>query len=68
MLRLAGTGWGVDINTLRTATMTLVFATVAPVWSISAISCNTQINSVMLLISARAKQPKPLVHGYTNIF
>lgn len=56
MQKLAGTGWGADATTLRTARIALVYSTTeygAPVWSNSVHSgkVDTLLNSAMRLLS-----------------
>jgi len=71
--KLAGTGWGADATTLRTATIALVYSTAeygAPVWSNSAHSgkVDTLLNSAMRLISGVVQStPIPWLPVLSNI-
>ena len=58
--KLAGTGWGANANTLRTATLALVYSTAeycAPVWKNSAhtYKVDTRLNQAMRIISGTVK-------------
>jgi len=71
--KLAGTGWGADANTLRTATIALVYSTAeygAPAWSNSAHTgkVDTLLNSAMRLISEVVHStPIPWLSVLSNI-
>ena len=71
--QLAGTTWGANANTLRTAAMSLVFTTAeycCPVWLMSAhcYKINVQLNRAMRIISGTIKStPLPWLPVLTNI-